>query len=56
MPDYLPYPAANYILNTTEYDNGDLNITAKTIDVAGNINHFSITVDINNTETDNIWK
>ena len=56
MPDYLPYPAATYTFNTTEYENGALEITAKGIDVAGNTNNFSISVNVNNTGMDDTSK
>ncbi|MFX0093031.1 MAG: C13 family peptidase [Candidatus Hodarchaeota archaeon] len=49
MPEYLPYPEAIYELDTTEYADGDLNITAKAIDNANNSQTHSITVEVNNT-------
>ena len=51
MPNILPYPDASFILNTTDYKNGKLNITAKATDNAGNTFQHSITVDVNNTES-----
>ena len=53
MPDYLPYPEVTYELNTTEYENGDMNITAKAVDITGNSKNDSINVFINNT--DSFW-
>jgi hypothetical protein len=49
MPTYLPYPAATFTLNTSEYADGDLEIMAKATDAAGNTDTFTITVEVNNT-------
>jgi len=53
MPNYFPYPEITYELNTTEYKDGDLNITAKAVDKAGNSKNFSINVVIDNSNS--IW-
>ncbi|TFH26983.1 MAG: hypothetical protein E4G98_06565 [Promethearchaeota archaeon] len=51
MPDYLPYPNAAFTVDTSEYRNGELNITAKATDNAGNSFSHSIMVEVNNTRS-----
>jgi len=48
MPNYLPYPNAIFVCDTTAYSNGLHNITATAKDNAGNTNTTSLMININN--------
>ena len=55
MPDYLPYPEVAFELDPSEYQNGDLNITAIAYDNAGNSASFSVIVSILNPNSWITW-
>lgn len=55
MPDYLPYPEASYTLDSTEFRNGEHNITAIATDNAGNSASFSVIITIRNPTSWVIW-
>lgn len=48
IPPYLPYPVANYSLDTTSYINGLHNLTAIATDSANNVKQTSIAINIQN--------
>jgi hypothetical protein len=48
MPNYLPYPNAVFVCDTTAYSNGLHNITATATDNTGHTNTTSIMININN--------
>ena len=55
MPDYLPYPEATWVLDPSNYRNGDHNLTAIATDNAGNSASFSIIFTIRNPTSWVTW-